>query len=92
MSHTVIKFICHFDEDCQDFFKKCAVHETVTAEPISLEDAKSWHLTTSQGDGGSTLCGQVYADYLRDIKTMERGGITCPDCLSLLKELKSIKL
>lgn len=89
MAHVVIKFICHFDEDCNEFFKLDGSRPT---EPVSLDDAKSWHAISPQGDGESTICGQVYSEYDRESKTVERGGITCKDCLSVIKIIKQIKL
>lgn len=91
MTHKVIKFKCKFHKDSNEFFKveSFTGHE---AQPINYDDAKSWHLCISQGDGESTACGQVYAEYERDSKQMEKGGITCPDCLTLVRELKAIKL
>jgi len=49
--------------------------------------------------GGSPMCfcsGQVYGvgegAALFKVKFVVRGGITCPGCLSSIKEIKSIKL
>ena len=53
-----------------------------------------WILTDT---GNHTLCegeffgyGESACEY--EIKTVKRGGITCPKCLEIIKEIKAIKL
>lgn len=48
-------------------------------------------------DEQRTLCyGQAFGDYQCEvqysIKEVKTGGITCPRCLSLVREIKSIRL
>ncbi len=56
-----------------------------------------WHLIQDWGDTPRILCdGSVFlmgdGDVKYDIKEVERGGITCPECLSILKHFKDIRL
>jgi hypothetical protein len=60
-------------------------------------DDPKWHWIENNGDSERTLCGgEVFgfgegnAEY--KIKTVNRGGITCSQCLQLIKEFKAIKL
>jgi len=39
-----------------------------------------------------TACGNAIVDYDHIFKEKEKGGITCPDCLDVIKYYKSIKL
>lgn len=57
---------------------------------------KKWHWIISV-DASRALCsGQVFGygesaiDY--EIKLVKKGGITCPNCLQMIKEFKAIKL
>jgi len=94
MPHLTVKFKTIFDRSEGEYFKTDIFgnKEEHGDGGISKADAKSWHLITSQADGESTACGQVYADYGREIKEVEKGGITCEDCLSLIREMKAVKL
>ena len=60
-------------------------------------DNPEWHYVATWGDSNRTLCtGEVFgygegnAEY--KIKTVQRGGITCEFCLSIIKSLKKVKL
>lgn len=77
MAHMLVRFITHYDgDDAEDDF---------------------WHLVTPIADGDQAFCSSEYfgfgestAEY--ETKTVKRGGITCPECLSKLQSLKEIKL
>jgi len=56
-----------------------------------------WHYVHFPCGDPATLCqseyygpGQSGCDY--EEKHTERGGITCPSCLGIIKEIKAIKL
>jgi hypothetical protein len=56
-----------------------------------------WHLIHEICGGNATLCGGEYfglgesgCDY--KLKTTKKGGITCEQCLKIIKEIKAIKL
>jgi hypothetical protein len=56
-----------------------------------------WHWIVDHFDSERILCtmeafgfGESSAEY--KIKTVNRGGITCSQCLQLIKEFKAIKL
>lgn len=57
-----------------------------------------WHFVTSSCAEDQALCTGEYLSWGGTtelecvIKEVERGGITCPDCLSLIKRFKEIKL
>ena len=53
-----------------------------------------WHLTMA-GDGKRVLCDGLAIDdggVIFERKIVKRGGITCPNCMAMLREFKSIKL
>jgi hypothetical protein len=61
------------------------------------EKAGKWHLVQNFGDSSRTVCsGEVFgygegsATY--KTKVVKRGGITCENCLRIIKWHKSIKL
>lgn len=61
-----------------------------------------WHAGGSSNEGNTLLCSHEYFDmqgqvdaegYAKCIsKDVERGGITCPDCLASIRSIKAIKL
>lgn len=60
------------------------------------EDQQVWHYVVNK-QGTQTLCegeffgyGESGCEY--EVKTLKRGGITCPKCLEFIKEMKDIKL
>ncbi len=76
MAHTLVKITRNDDGD-------------------KIPDAK-WHWIMSI-DADRTLCGgeafgegESRAEY--KLKTVKRGGITCQQCLSIIKEMKAIEL
>lgn len=74
--HNLVKFIT--DED---------------GEPM----APLWHYPFVSGASNVGLCnGQVfgYGEGVAkfEVKTVKRGGITCPECLAIIKSFKKIKL
>ena len=78
MSHTVVKI--NADED---------------GEPT---DDKRWHLISpAPSDEGRTLCDGTDMTSISErvhyaSKEVARGGISCADCLEIVKKFKSIKL
>jgi len=62
---------------------------------ISLSD--KWHYISEAGGSECCLCdGQVFgygegaAEY--EMKEVQRGGVTCPHCIAIIKEHKAVKL
>ncbi|MGL4349481.1 MAG: hypothetical protein ACRCT2_02680 [Plesiomonas shigelloides] len=60
-------------------------------------NADCWHLVSPITSEPATLCGGEYfgvglsdAEYKE--KTVERGGVTCPECLRIIKFMKAVKL
>lgn len=56
-----------------------------------------WHYPFNNGDADRVLCsGQVFGDgegtATFEIKQVQRGGITCEECLKLIKAFKKVKL
>ncbi len=56
-----------------------------------------WHYVVNKSGGEMTLCKGEFFGFGESackfrIKVVERGGITCPHCLSQIKQIKSIKL
>jgi len=77
LPHTVARFKNgHEDQDETGDFKK------------------HWHLVAKGvGDGEFTACGLSYVDgYDPDQKQVDRGGITCPSCLTIIKYYKQVSL
>lgn len=78
MAHTLVKFIQDegMDEDYKDEY---------------------WHLsTTACGDPQKFCTNEVYGEGQGNakgtVKIRQKGGITCPECLKQIKQIKSIKL
>jgi hypothetical protein len=56
-----------------------------------------WHLVVTWGDSPRTLCtGEVFGygegSAMFKRRFVESGGITCPECLKIIHEMKKIKL
>ena len=58
---------------------------------------QGWHLVSPASPEPSTLCGGEYfgfglsgAEF--DEKWVERGGVTCPACLEIIRAIKAVKL
>jgi len=78
MGHSVVKIL---SDDCGEKREK---------------EFQFWHYVANKG-GSQTLCqgeffgvGESGCEF--KTKFVERGGITCPECLKEIKEIKSIKL
>ena len=59
-----------------------------------MPNDEHWCATCST-DTLRTVCGYALdacADYRADTKTVQRGGITCPACIEVIKQIKDIKL
>lgn len=69
----------------------------LTADDGEKRDGQVWCLVQIRTGDPCTLCtgeffglGQSGCKF--KAKTVDKGGITCPDCLSIIKELKALKL
>lgn len=56
-----------------------------------------WHLSVTPTDCAQIFCsGEVYGSGVSEAEYIEkdvlRGGITCPECLSIIRAFKRIKL
>ncbi len=64
-----------------------------TSKDAKEDGVKGWHLTAKTGDGEFSACGLAFDCYKEHIKEIvEKGGITCENCLEAIKFYKSIKL
>lgn len=77
MSHTLVKILTYDDG--------------------SKSVSNKWHWIEHQAATNRTLCEGVAfgigdSDVKFVTKTVDKGGITCPACLSIIKQYKSIKL
>lgn len=55
---------------------------------------RKWHLkATGVADGEFTACGLSYVDgYDTDEKSKDKGGVTCEQCLQVIRFYKTVKL
>lgn len=56
-----------------------------------------WHFPFNTGDGNRVLCsGQVFGEgeglATFETKIVQRGGITCQQCLNIIKSFKKVRL
>lgn len=76
---------------------------TNTLIKISIDDDgevtgnEDWCLFYNSRQGSMALCTMEYVGIGESIcvyetKEVSRGGITCPDCLDYIKDIKAIKL
>ena len=77
MSHTIIKITINHDGE-------------------EVESPK-WCLSVNAAGEDATFCtGEYFGNHDSDctttVKHVERGGITCPDCLQKIKAIKAIRL
>lgn len=68
----------------------------VTDDGIKRKHAK-WCLAVEEASVSRTLCtGDVFeygdSNGKYESKVVERGGITCPDCIAIIKSYKRIRL
>ena len=70
---------------------------TFTTDDGERNESPRWHWFQIHGDAKRTLCtgeafgpGESAVEY--EIKEVKRGGITCEDCLKIIKDIKEIKL
>lgn len=67
-------------------------------EPDSFTDESIvdgyWHLLSMNYGDPNCFCNGVFLNdgMVYQEKTIKRGGITCPDCLMLVRAYKSVKL
>lgn len=74
------------------------VRITVNDDGDAQDTGHLWHLVDpANGQGDAALCtgeffghGESRCEY--EIKTAARGGITCPECLAILRLHKAVKL
>lgn len=63
-------------------------------QEINKED-QVWHFVNDHGSGQNTLCGGEYfgmGESAVKYKYKERGKITCPECIHMIKKIKAIRL
>ena len=70
--------------------------ELVEARKVKLlcdnDDSPMVHMVSGL-NGSFTVCGvSIYGDYTTDLKENVKGKITCPHCISIIKDCKGIKL
>jgi len=61
---------------------------------VCIED-QFWHLLTASGDTVRTACGYAIdgcSDNDGPRKNIQRGGITCDQCIATIKEYKEVRL
>lgn len=56
-----------------------------------------WHLVSPVVAESATLCGSEYfgcgqSDLECELKTTAKGGVTCQECLRIIKAIKAVKL
>ena len=73
---------------------KLTMNEDKEAIP---KNEQKWCLVVDACGAETTLCtGEVYGlgegDAEGECKTTQRGGITCNDCMTRIKEIKSVRL
>lgn len=66
-------------------------------DDLEIEEIPKWHLVESFGDAERTVCtGEVFRSWDAHVeykdKIVKKGGITCPECLKIIKWYKQIKL
>jgi hypothetical protein len=76
MAHNLVKFIT--DDD------------GAPMEPL-------WHFPMAIGDANRAICsghvfGEGESEAKYQVKIVQRGGITCPECLSIIRSFKKVKL
>lgn len=72
------------------------VQISVTDDGEETKDSR-WHYVTQPDGSPRTLCGGEAFGFgegeaVYKTKTVERGGITCDECLKIIKQFKAIKL
>lgn len=61
---------------------------------VPKEDQR-WCYATNAFDTCRTLCGETLdaaSHYRAEEKAVKRGGITCKQCLAVIKDIKSVRL
>jgi hypothetical protein len=64
------------------------------------EDEQVWHLQRDISGDTALLCTGEFIHYgsasgngeIYELKETKKGGITCPDCLGIIREFKAVKL
>ena len=61
------------------------------------KDSQVWHLVVVEAGSSCTLCGGEYFGFGEsgceyEAKNVDKGGITCKECLKIIKRFKDIKL
>lgn len=69
----------------------------LTGDDFEEREKPVWCLVTEICGDNATFCSGEYFGYgasscKYEIKTVEKGGITCPDCLRRIKTIKEINL
>jgi hypothetical protein len=71
--------------------------EDLTADWDGNPVPRVWHLLWNTGGSPSLFCsGEVFGcgegNAIGETKSVALGGINCPSCLSMIKEIKAVKL
>jgi hypothetical protein len=77
MAHRIVKIIINNDGD--------------------KEINPKWHLSVNRAGSDCALCTGEFYGYGEGVaeaieKTVDKGGITCKDCLAYIKEIKSVTI
>jgi hypothetical protein len=71
--------------------------KTFNSDDGEMNENPQWHWFQEFGDARRTLCsgeafgpGESHVEY--ELKTLQKGGITCTQCLKIIKIIKAIKL
>ena len=73
------------------------VVKLLVGDDYEPKEKPKWCLVIDSCGDKATLCTREYFGYGAsrceyEIKEVEKGGVTCPDCLKIIKSMKSIDL
>ena len=70
------------------------IKATKSITDIPVSEVSGWHLVVESDSGADeyTACGLALDDFETKTEAVEKAGITCEDCLNIIRFYKSIKL
>jgi hypothetical protein len=73
------------------------VQLTIDEDGNSYPYGETWHLVTPYADGNQIFCSGEYfglgeGNARGKLKKVLKGGITCQNCLSKIKDIRAVKL